>query len=184
MNQERALALIALASISCSLFVGGPTYEATAIPTSPESAGSLPEQIQGAETAAAPDGRLTFQISEGQLTSYVAQKLAELSDPLITDPQVLLRDGQITVYGTAHSGLLTAKIRVSMRVSADESGQPRIEITGTDFGPFPVPQGLNAAVSSMVQEALTGVLGPVAIGFRLESITVGDGDMTLTGRLK
>jgi hypothetical protein len=53
-----------------------------------------------------------------------------------------------------------------------------------DFGPFPAPEGLNSTVSAFVQEAFTGALGPAAIGFRLETVTIADGVMTLTGRIK
>jgi hypothetical protein len=35
-----------------------------------------------------------------------------------------------------------------------------------------------------LQEALTGQLGPAAIGFRLESIDISDGVLTVTGRTK
>jgi hypothetical protein len=185
MKMTIAAALAAtFASISCSIFIGGPSYEIPTAVVSPEPANSVPTELQGAQTVAADTGTLTLQVSEAQLTSYVAARLGELTDPIITDPQVLLRDGQLTMYGTARSGLLIANIRLSMRVSADENGQPRIQITQTDFGPLPLPTGLNDAVSAMVQEALTGTLGPAAIGFRLETITVGDGVMTLTGRVK
>jgi hypothetical protein len=72
-----------------------------------------------------------------------------------------------------------------MNVGIDEtSGLPKIEIVSADFGPIPAPEGLNTAISAMIDEAFTGSLGPVAIGFRLESITIADGIMTLTGRTK
>jgi hypothetical protein len=59
-----------------------------------------------------------------------------------------------------------------------------MEVVSTDFGPFPAPEGLNSAISAMVAEAYTGSLGPMATGFRLESITIADGSMTLSGRIK
>jgi hypothetical protein len=71
-----------------------------------------------------------------------------------------------------------------MNVGVDVAGQPRLEIASADFGPFPAPQGLNNAISALIAEAYTGSLGPVATGFRLESISIADGVMTLTGRVK
>ena len=47
-----------------------------------------------------------------------------------------------------------------------------------------LPEGLNEAISSLIQEMFTGSLGPVAIGFRLEELTVADGSLTLSGRIK
>jgi hypothetical protein len=43
---------------------------------------------------------------------------------------------------------------------------------------------LKDAITASIQEAYTGAIGPAAIGFRLESITVTDGTMTIIGRTK
>jgi hypothetical protein len=66
----------------------------------------------------------------------------------------------------------------------DKNGQPQIEITQTDLGPLPAPQRLNDAVSTFVSEAFTGSFGPIATGFRLDSISIADGIMTVSGRVK
>jgi hypothetical protein len=49
---------------------------------------------------------------------------------------------------------------------------------------MPVPVGLKDTVTATIQEAYTGAIGPAAIGFRLESITIANGTMTITGRTK
>jgi len=59
-----------------------------------------------------------------------------------------------------------------------------MQIVSADFGPVPAPEGINNAVSAIIDEAFTGSFGPVAVGFRLETITIADGIMTLTGRIK
>jgi hypothetical protein len=53
-----------------------------------------------------------------------------------------------------------------------------------DFGPLPAPDSINGTISKMVDEAFSGAIGPAATGFRLESITIENGTMTLTGRVK
>jgi hypothetical protein len=47
-----------------------------------------------------------------------------------------------------------------------------------------MPTALRDAIAVALNEALTGAVGPVALGFRLETIDIGDGNMTLTGRLR
>jgi len=175
---------LALALLACSVFVGGPAYPDSPIPISTEAVQSLQDQMKQAAQNGAVSGAVTLEITESQLTSYLAFKLQSQTDPLITEPQVYLRDGQMTVYGKAHTGMLTANISVAMQVGVDENGLPRIVITQTDFGPLPAPQGLNAAISALIGEAFTGSLGPVATGFRLETVTIADGVMTITGRIK
>jgi uncharacterized protein YpmS len=185
-NKRFFLAFIALAiaTLACSIFIGGPAYPDAPIPVSTSASQDLQVYVQQAVADGAQTGIITLQITESQLTSYLAFKLDSQTDPLITEPQVLLREGQMKVYGKVQSGIFTANISITTRVSVDKNGQPQIEITQTDLGPLPAPQGLNEAVSTFVREAFTGSLGPVATGFRLDSISIADGVMTVTGRVK
>lgn len=189
MNKKRIalpvfLLILVLTSLACTIFVGGPEYPANPIPFSVEAVESLRLQIEQAMIAGAQTGVVTLQINESQLTSYLILKLQERGNPPFTDPQVLLRDGQIQVLGKIQRGIFAANMAIILSATVDENGQQKIEVTSADFGPFPAPQGLNSAISSVIDEAFTGSLGPVATGFRLETITIADGIMTVTGRIK
>jgi hypothetical protein len=104
--------------------------------------------------------------------------------PMITDPQVYLRDGQMKIYGKTQQGIFTANVGVIVNVGVDEAGKPKIEISSADFGPFPVPDGIKEAMAGMISEAYTGSLGPVATGLRIESILIADGNLTIAGRIR
>ncbi len=172
-------------SLACTIFVGGPEYPTQAIPVSIDEVQTMQAQIEQALIAGAETGIVTVQITESQLTSYVALKMQEQTSPPFTEPQVLLRNGQMQIVGKIDRGIFAANMLITMNVSVDQTtSQPKIEIASADFGPFPAPEGLNTAISAIIAEALTGSLGPVAIGFRLESITIADGIMTMTGRIK
>ena len=82
------------------------------------------------------------------------------------------------------SGMFAANIGIIVQVGVDANGQPLIEITSADFGPFPAPEGLKNAITAMVKEAYTGSLGPVATGLRIDSISIADGIMSITGRIR
>jgi len=69
-------------------------------------------------------------------------------------------------------------------MTVDETGKPKIEIVSADFGPLPAPNGLKEAISSMIQEAYTGSLGPVATGLRIQTISIADGILTIVGRIR
>jgi len=118
------------------------------------------------------------------VTSYLAYQLSTQSQPVFTSPQVYLRNGQIQVYGTAQQGYFIATVEIVLNAGVDPQGQLTIDVASADFGPLPVPQGLKDAATAAIEEAYTGYLGPVATGFRLESIAVADGKMTITGRIK
>ena len=177
--------VLLLASMACTIFVGGPEYPTQTIPVSTEEVQSMQTQIEEALAAGAETGIVTLQITESQLTSYIALKMQEKANPPFTEPQVLLRNGQMQIAGKLNRGIFAANMLIAMNVSVDPATNlPKIEIASADFGPFPAPEGLNAAISTVIDETFTGSLGPVAIGFRLESISIADGVMTLTGRIK
>jgi len=183
---------LVLTSLACVVFVGGPDYSSLPpIPVSADAAASIKTEIQRAVEAAAGTGVITVNLTEPQITSYLAARLQteaslQQSDkkPLITDPQVYLRDGKMQIYGKTQQGLFTANIGIIVNVGVDANGQPQIDIASADFGPFPAPKGLRDAITAMVKEAYTGSLGPVATGLRIESISIANGVMTVTGRIR
>jgi hypothetical protein len=185
------LIALVLASLACTVFVGGPdTSDLTPIPISSEEAVKLQDQIKQAFEAGAESGIVTFTITEAQITSLLAQRLQSDptlqsdSKPIITEPQVYLRDGQVKIYGKTQQGMFAANIGIVVNVSVDENGKPKIEIVSADFGPLPAPDTIKAAFAAMIDEAFTGAVGPAAVGLRIESITIADGLMTITGRTK
>ena len=156
----------------------------------PADADALREQMRLAFEAAATTGTVSFTITEAQITAVLAQRLQSDPNlqteekPMITDPQVYLRDGQMKIYGKTQQGMFTANIGIIVNVGVNEEGKPKIEIASADFGPFPVPDGIKEAMTAMISEAYTGSLGPVATGLRIESIVIADGIMTISGRIR
>ena len=80
--------------------------------------------------------------------------------------------------------LVEVGTRVRVSVGVDENGQPKIDVVSADFGPLPAPKGLTETISAMIREAYTGSLGPVATGLRIENISIANGIMTISGRIK
>ena len=189
MNPRKVMLLIGmtvlfLAVLACTINFGGPAYPSQAIPISTEAAGELTSNLQTAVAVEPESGRVTLVINEVQATSYLAARLQTQTEAVITNPQVLLRDGQIQIYGTARQGYFQVTIAIIVTAGVDLQGQLTLELTSADFGPLPVPTSLKDAVTAAIREAYTGAIGPAAVGFRLESITVADGTMTVVGRTK
>jgi hypothetical protein len=172
-------------SMACAIFIGGPEAPDQPIPVSPEAVTSLQEQIKAAvESGIASGGVVTLRINETQLTSYLALKNPDDPSPMFTEPQVYLRDGQMRIYGKTQQGSLVANIGIVLAVGLDTEGLPQLQLVSADFGPFPLPEGLSNAITAIIKEAYTGSLGPVATGFRLQSITIADGVMTVVGQVR
>jgi hypothetical protein len=177
--------ILLFSTTACTIFVGGPDYPTQTVPVSTDEVQTMQTQIEQAINAGAETGVVTFQITESQLTSYIALKMQGQTNPPFTEPLVLLRNGQMQIYGKIDRSIFAANMVITMNVSIDPAtGQPKIEIASADFGPIPAPEGVNSAISAIIEEAFTGSLGPVALGFRLETISIADGIMTMTGRIK
>ena len=196
MRKLRGLTLLLLSlvltSLACTIFVGGPDYSSLpTIPVSGEAAESIKQELQRAIEAGAQTGVITVNLTEPQISSYLATRLQTDPNlqqpdrrPLITDPQVYLRDGQMQIYGKTQQGMFAANIGIVVNMGVDANGQPQIDVASADFGPLPAPEGLKEAITAMVREAYTGSLGPVATGLRIDSISIANGVMTVTGRIR
>lgn len=197
MNQRKfpialLVSIVLAATLACTIFVGGPDYsDLDPIPVSTEAAQSLRDGIVKSVESGLQTGVVTITITEQQITSYLALRMAnepslqtESQEPLFSEPQVYLRDGQMKIYGKTQQGMFAANIGVILNVGVDELGKPKIEVVSADFGPFPAPEGINDALTLFIEEAFTGSFGPVATGLRIETITIADGIMTLNGRIR
>lgn len=185
------LLTLILTSLACTMFVGGPDYSTLpTVPVSTEASQSIQDEIQRAFQEGMTTGTITLNFTEPQLTSLIASRLQtdpslqQDNQPLITDPQVYLRDGQMQIYGKTQRSMFAANIGIIISVGVDEEGQPKIDIVSADFGPLPAPEGLRDTIEAMVREAYTGSLGPVATGLRIETITIANGIMTVSGRIR
>lgn len=186
MNRRALIAVAALvsSSLACSIFLGGSAYPDPPVPVSTEAAAGLQSAFQDAMQNAAQTGALTVVLTESELTSYLDARLAEQANPPITRPQVTLRDGAMQVFGTSQAGIFVANVNLTAQFSVDQDGLPQINVTQATYGPFPAPPALRDGLSSLLDETFTGSFGPAALGFRLDAISIADGKMTLTGRIK
>ena len=185
------LLTLVLASLACTMNVGGPDYsDLPVVPVSTEYAQSIQDEVQRAFEEGAQTGTITLNLTEQQITSYIAAKLQSDprlqrdGQPLLTEPQVYLQDGQMKIYGKTQQGMFTANIGVVVDVGVDENGQPKVDIASADFGPLPAPEGLRDSIAAMIREAYMGSLGPVATGLLIEDIQIVNGVITVSGRIK
>jgi hypothetical protein len=168
------------AGLACAL-PGGPKLPASPIPVSTEAAGDMQTTVQTAVAEAAQSGTLELTFTEEQITSYVAVKLAEQTEPPFTDPQIFLRDGKIQVFGKAHAGQLTATASIILSASVDAEGQLSLSVDEADFGPVPIPDSILQDISAQLEKALTEQAGS---NVTITAVSIADGTLTLTGTTK
>lgn len=172
--------LLTASSLACSVGLGGPKPPASPIAISTEAAGQLEDIITQA-VGSANNGAVTVVVTEEQLTSYFALKLAENPDTPFEDIQILLRDGQVIMHANATLQNITAPAEIRLDITTNPEGGLDVHVADADFGPMPVPQSMLDALSTGLDEALSGEFGPQATGFKMTNVVVGDGQMTITG---
>lgn len=178
-----ALSLAGLACGSPLAGIGQPTAPASPIPVSTEAAGELEDLWANAIKNAGPNGEVTVVMTEEQLTSYVAVKLAQEPDVPLENIQIFLRDGQMTLTGDAKVGALTAKASLAVEVTVDAEGKLKAEITDADFGPVPVPGDMLTSLNEALQDSLTEELTINSTEITIQSIAIADGKMSFSGTI-
>jgi uncharacterized protein YpmS len=143
---------------------------------------SAQPEVTSPSTENDPPGQILFRISEQELTELVIEKLNSQAEPLLTEPQVSLRDGQVVVTGKVQQAGLSLSARMVLIPYLDESGVPYLEVDSMTLGPIPVPQEFQDQLSQAMNSALIQYFEQTVGNARLDSITISDGEMIITGR--
>ena len=168
------LACCALACLPCQSsgqFL--PTPERT-VPVSAEDAQDL---ALGLGRGIIPDseGRFTLVITEEELTSYVALNMGES----ISDPQILLTDGQIHLYGTMVSPIEAPVASVATVVI--DSGTPRIVIESVSVDGFPIPDTFVEAFARQIDDLIIAARRNDKT--EISEVEIREGEMIIRGRV-
>ena len=186
MMKKIVLAFLALglATLACSIFVGGPDYPATPIPVSTKAVQSLQTQVQQSVATGTATGTITLNITEEQLTSYLTYYLQSQPNPLVTDPQVQLRrraNDRVWKISTGHAHRQRQPHHDRQRGCERTAENPD---HARGLWALPRPAGFERYRQCATGRSLHRFAGAAATGFRLETISIGNGVMTVTGRIK
>jgi hypothetical protein len=175
------LALV-VASLACSF--GSPkatsTPHPTPIPVSSKAAGEL-QDVWATAVAGSKDGQVSVVMTEEQLTSAIAINLAQNTDSPIQDPQVILRDGKMTITANATVQGVKAPVEIITSAAPDKDGALKLSIDEAKFGVLPMPAVLLDSISATINELVSGQFGPQVTGVKITTVAIADGKMVLTG---
>jgi len=145
-----ALSACALACFPCQMASQVvPTPERT-VPVSTEAAQDLVSAM-GQGIVPDSDGRFVLVITEEGLTSFVALNMEES----IIDPQILLTQGQIHLYGTMVSPI-EAPLTVVASIQTD-GGRVHMAIESVSVGGFPIPETFIQAFAQQIDDFITAL---------------------------
>lgn len=185
MNITSRIILLSLLSLlfagACQIFTGGPKPPEEKIPVSETEAQTV---LNTWESIFSSDqsGLVSITLTEAQVTSAIDRYFSTQETPFMTEPQVYLRDGKIDLYGKISQGLLSANVRLTLSATIDDKGKPELTIIDADFGPLPMPDSLLNAASKLIDESVTGMIGPMITKFKAETIDINNGLLIISGR--
>jgi len=178
------LASLLLATLACTIDVGGPEPPGALIPADPGSGEQVRQTWQSAIQSAASDGVVRVLMNESQLTGFIAERFRRDENPLLTEPQVYLRQGEIEIFGIAQRGIFSGRILIAIRPQITDQGEIRFDLSEAKIGPVPAPEALRDTISALLTEAFTGSIGTLATGIRITSLVIADGEMAIVGELR
>jgi uncharacterized protein YpmS len=177
------LILLFFSSLACNL-PGRSTQEPTELPTIPvttQAVETLQSEIDAAEEALRNNQTVEIQVSEAQLTSAAAFELQSDPDIPLADPQIYLRDGQVTILANLTQNQIEVPVEIILELSANGQGNLEYQVISGQIGPLPVPDSLMDQLTSRLDQIIANQTAVNDSPFFIESITIGDGYMTLRG---
>jgi hypothetical protein len=174
---------LGLASLACSLDLGGPSPPAPLTQVKPKAAATLGSAWESAVLNAV-DQEVTVIVDEKQLTAYLALRMQDIEAPISVSPQIFLRDGLMRIYGLTSRGPFQASFLIAISPEVDSDGNISFDLVEAKLGPMAAPAVLRNSISAILTEAFTGKLGPMATGIRINTIAISDGEMAIVGKLR
>jgi hypothetical protein len=150
-----------------------PTPERT-VPVSTEDAEDLAFNL-GHGIVPDAEGRFTLVITEEELTSYVALNMGSS----MRDPQILLTNGQIHLYGILVSPI-EAPVTSVATVEID-SGSPRIVIESASIDGFPIPNSFVEAFAHQIDDLI--IAARRNENSEISEVEIREGEMIIRGRV-
>lgn len=184
LNFAALITAIVLVTLACQVNVGGPAPPGDPIPVSESAAEELTRTWESVLDHAVETGQIMVIITESQMTSFLAFRLAEQENPVLHDPQVYLQEGKLEIFGTTTQGFVRAHVLVSVVPWVTEDGSIAFAIQSADLGPLPAPEALKESLSALLTEAFTGSVGSLATGIRITSLAIDGGEMAVVGELR
>ena len=167
--------LVAFTIIACTA-AGSPTLPGGPVEVSSEAAQRVEAKLVEALTLN-PNEQFILRFTDEEVTSYLALKLEETTEPPITDPQIRFTKGKMYVAGKlTNIGLMQvrAMIVAAPRVVDD---QLVMDIESVYLGPIPVPNALLDSLSQTVDKALE----EAQVELKITQVEVFESEIVIAG---
>lgn len=187
-----AAIFLILAALACN-FPGYPQPPATAtsMPPGQVTPNSITfEQvfIQAVQQAT-PDGKFNATVTQEQFTDWLAVRAPQYAQSQnqewpFKNSQATFKDGKVVLYSVlAQKGAPESPVQLELTPAVDANGQFTFRVTSGRMGILPVPDALLGRVTEIIQDAANGQLNQIKGKYKLFTLAVGSGTLTVAGQL-
>lgn len=153
----------------------------TAQPMSTQEMQGLQEEILATLQNPAANGDVVITLTQAQVNAIITSEMAKQPDKLITDPSVVLTEGNMEIYGKVTQSGISANLKVVLQPSVSADGSAKMNVSSISLGGIPVPDVLKNRINEAADNALSSYLSNNQTGLRAKSIVISAGQMTITG---
>jgi uncharacterized protein YpmS len=167
------LIVLLVFSISCNLI---------ALIKSADETESIVAVQPAAPAVTLPAQAFTYSVTEAQMNEYASAAIASNPDSPVKEPVITLPEGLIEINGKIEQGPLSATVRIVARPYADAEGNLKVELVNADLGAIPLSSGMLDTISVYIEEMLLSSLGSLSAAYRVDSVLITGGVLTLSGQ--
>lgn len=173
--------VLALAGLACNFPGSATNLPPTAKPMSTDEVRNLEDQLK--KTLEQPNtvGEVIITLTQDQVNRIVSSEIQKQPELGISDSSVIMTGGNIEVYGKVTQNTVSANLKVVMQPQIVGNGNPKVNIISMNLGGLPVPDVFKEKIATMADNALTSYLSSNNGQFKVKSITIDEGQMTITG---
>lgn len=172
---------VALISLACNLGLRSNSEPTPQVDHSTPSPGNRGEMNYESDESGKANGRVELTFDESEVTDLVASELENVEETSISDIQVFLRDGQVQVFGSIQLQGIRANSRIFLDPQVTRQGEPRFVIVSAYYSLIPIPENIVSNIQAGIDEIFSNHLEPLMMDVTIESISVSEGLLTITG---
>lgn len=178
-----ALIVILFLMISCQLPGGGATR--AELPEIHDPTQSAAEVVSSVATQLAGNSK-EFQVTltESQINTLLSQELGKQKEPVLTNPQVDLKQDQMILLGQIEQNIIKINVRIVLEPAIDDKGVPNVAVVEADLGGIPVPQAMNTMISELFKNIILNAVSESGQNVKLETLSVSEDTLSISGKLK
>lgn len=173
---------LVMTSLACNLVSSVTAAKPRVVPTLPPTdTKQLENQLATQVNEAMSGVPVTIELTESQISSLINSQTANQKDAKFSNVIVLLENNQMVISGDADASGISGKINIILDVSTDAAGKPQLTVSKAVIGGFPIPSSMLETLSQLINQTMKSQGGA---GFEIQSLTIADHKMIITGQKK